>query len=111
MNLSITFSKYGKREFEASKLTIDELKKSVRKAVQEKNKTGYVFFEATSDNNTKYLIDGTLYNNGFLLQGVKRLYPHKIEENGKVEVVWRPKLEGPTAREYFTIARRESPPL
>ena len=70
MNLSITFSKYGKREFEASKLTIDELKKSVRKSIR-KNKTGYVFFEATSDNNTKYLIDGTLYNNGFLLQGVK----------------------------------------
>jgi len=102
LNLSITFSKYGRREFEASGLTINELKESVQMGIKEKSKTGYVFFEATTDNNTKYLIDGTLYNNEFLLQGVKRLYPYKIEENGNVEVVWRPKLEGPTAREYFT---------
>ena len=62
MNLSITFSKYG-REFEASKLTIDELRKSVRKGTRKQNRL--CVFEATSDNNTKYLIDGTLYNNGF----------------------------------------------
>lgn len=92
MDIKISFTKYGKKEFEESGMTMEELKKSVAKTIQKNNKTGYVICEPVDRGDLRYSPDGTIKSeNRFLLQGVRTLLPRRRENpDGSIEIVWLP---------------------
>jgi hypothetical protein len=105
--INISFSKYGKVEFEKSGLTPEELEESVEKTMQKRHMADFVYCEPIAKGDAKWRPNGTILSEDrFLLQSVSELRPRKIEQEGKTEIVWEPKVEGPTAKEYFISQKK-----
>lgn len=105
--IEISFSKYGKIEFEKSGLSLKELEKSVEKTMQKRHMADFVYCEPIAKGDAKWRPNGTILSKDkFLLQGVSELRPRKIEQDGKTEIVWEPKVEGPTAKKYFISQKK-----
>lgn len=94
MDIKIGFTKYGKKEFKESGMTMEELKDSISKTMQKNNKTGYVICEPVDRGDLRFSPDGTIKSeNTFLLQGVRTLLPQKRKNpDGSIEIVWLPMI-------------------
>lgn len=94
MDVNIRFTKYGKKEFEESGMTMEELERSISKTIQNNNKTGYVICEPVDRGDLRLSPDGTIKSkNEFIVQGVRTLLPQKRKNpDGSVDIVWLPMI-------------------
>lgn len=94
MDIKIRFTKYGKKEFKESGMTMEELENSISKTIQNNDKTGYVICEPVERGDLRLSPDGTIKSkNEFLVQGVRILIPRERKNSdGSIDVVWLPMI-------------------